>query len=544
MRNILPLFIVFLFMFEEIHASNIGGKVIDQNSSDPIDRAEIIIVEKEISFRDTVYSDVEGNWDFEVITGIEENFLPDDFLVRQNYPNPFNPSTNIEFQIPHSGNVDILIHNILGELLDYQSQSVSAGSYSVKWNGAASAGVYFYTIKFANASITKKMIQLDGGNGKGGLTQIKSGVGNFPKKRNFKSANPKRFEIIISKFAYVPDTLEVEVSGGEFFETTLETIHSRAFLFDLHNDVLEVMASDPGYNFGEWNDINHTDLPRMKAGGIDAQFFAGWVSPYQFPGNPNKRALEMIGIFNQTMNGYPGLEQAFDYEDVLEINENGKIAGLLAIEGGHAIENDLNKLKEFYELGVRYMTITWNNSVDWAVSAQDDRSESVGLSEFGREVIRTMDSLGMIIDVSHTGIKTIEDILEVTNKPVIATHSGVRSLRDHYRNLYDDQIIKIANSGGVIGVVFYPPFLTDGRTASIGTVIKHINYIVDLAGIDHVAVGSDFDGIGTNTVSRLDEVSDFPVLTEALLKSGYSRKDVEKILGGNVLRVLKQAAGN
>jgi len=193
---------------------------------------------------------------------------------------------------------------------------------------------------------------------------------------------------------------------------------------------------------------------------------------------------------------------------------------------------------------MRYLTITWNNSTDWAISAKDYRSPYMGLSNFGKKVIRTLDSLGVIIDVSHTGIKTIEDILAVTTNPIIASHSGARAIRDKYRNLYDYQIIDIANTGGVIGVVFYPPFLSNTGSANIGNVVDHIDYIVNLVGIDYVALGSDFDGIGDNTVQGLEDVTKFPDLTLELLRRGYSQSDVEKILGENFMRVFTQVCKN
>ncbi len=217
-----------------------------------------------------------------------------------------------------------------------------------------------------------------------------------------------------------------------------------------------------------------------------------------------------------------------------------KIAGILAVEGGHAIENSLVKLKDLYARGARYLTITWNNDTNWAVSARDTaRSAKVGLSDFGRQVIQTMDSLGMIIDVSHTGIKTIEDILAVTRHPIIATHSGARALVEHTRNLHDDQIRKIAATGGVIGVPFYPFFLTGTSRATINDIVRHIDYITKLVGVDYVAIGSDFDGIEVAPVD-LREVARLPPLTEALLQKGYSRADVRKILGENFLRVFRQ----
>ena len=183
-------------------------------------------------------------------------------------------------------------------------------------------------------------------------------------------------------------------------------------------------------------------------------------------------------------------------------------------------------------------------STDWAVSAKDEYYgwRSGGLSDFGREVIHTLDSLGVIIDVSHTGIETINDILETTVNPIIASHSGARAVTDHYRNLYDSQIEAIADVGGVVGVVFYPYYVSGSRSASIGQVIAHIDHIVNLVGVDYVAIGSDFDGIEV-TVTGLEDVSKFPDLTYALLEHGYTKEDVAKILGQNFRRVFEQVCG-
>ena len=172
------------------------------------------------------------------------------------------------------------------------------------------------------------------------------------------------------------------------------------------------------------------------------------------------------------------------------------------------------------------------------------RTTTQGLNTFGRQVIRTLDSLGVIIDVSHTGIKTIQDILQETSNPIIATHSGARAVRNHTRNLYDWQIQDIANSGGVIGIVFYPPFLTSNPPADISDVIQHVDHIVNLVGTDYVAIGSDFDGIGTNVVIGLEDVSKYPDLTLALLEHGYTEQEVAKFLGGNFRRVFEQVCGN
>ena len=182
----------------------------------------------------------------------------------------------------------------------------------------------------------------------------------------------------------------------------------------------------------------------------------------------------------------------------------------LLLKADTPLEDSLEKLELFYKEGVRYLTITWNNSNNWAISALDERSPETGLSAFGKDVIRKMNKLGMMIDVSHTGIKTIDDILEISDLPVIATHTGARQLNNHPRNLTDVQIKNIASSGGVIGIVFFPPILHATGYADIEEVINHIDYIASLVGVDYLALGSDFDGIGNNTVKGLEDVLSFP----------------------------------
>jgi membrane dipeptidase len=225
-------------------------------------------------------------------------------------------------------------------------------------------------------------------------------------------------------------------------------------------------------------------------------------------------------------------------DSIESMNRQKRIAGVVVVEGGHCIEDKLENLLAFYGAGVRVMTITWNNSTSWAVSAKDSRADAVGLNDFGKQVIRTMDSLGMIIDVSHVGRKTVDDILATSKNPIIASHSGAYAIRDHYRNLTDAQIRAIAQRGGVIGVVFYPTFLVSSGQARLENVVQHIDYIKNLVGVDYVALGSDFDGIETTPVG-LEDVSHFPALTEALLQKGYSRQDVRKILGENFMRVFR-----
>jgi membrane dipeptidase len=522
---------------------SVSGNVKDEKTNSPIEGAKVQIKNISNGMVDSVFSDVTGNWQYDIATSVEDdiNYLPTSLEVMQNFPNPFNPSTKIGFLIPTDDNVTISVHNILGELVDVKSSFLTKGNYVVDWYSKGSAGVYFYTITYGNQSITKKMIQLDGGNGIG-LGEIKSGISN-----RFSSdiAIPVyNIEIVITKFSYAADTTIVDVAGGENFSTFLQTIHSKYTLIDLHNDVLEVMIGDPDYHLADFHTYNHTDIPRLQQGGVDIQFFSIWVSPTGYT-NYFQQAFVMHDLFYSELAANPStIEQATTMSQALQINTQNKIAAVIGVEGGHHIEESIDKLVQFYNAGMRYLTITWNNSVSWAISAADSRTETQGLNIFGRQVIRTLDSLGVIIDVSHVGIKTIQDILQVTSNPIIATHSGARAIKNTPRNLYDWQIQDIANSGGVIGIVFYPPFLTSNPPAQINDVIAHVDHIVNLVGTDHVAIGSDFDGIGTNVVVGLEDVTKYPDLTISLLQHGYTELEVAKLLGGNFRRVFEQVCDN
>lgn len=537
---VLSLCFVFIIKSQTI---SITGTVKDYKSNSPIENAKVQIRNSTGGLIDSVFSDAIGNWQYDIATSIDDDiyYLPNNLEVMQNFPNPFNPSTKIGFLIPADENVSILVHNILGELVDVKNSFLSKGNYVVDWFSKGSAGVYFYTITYGNQSITKKMIQLDGGNGIG-LGEIRSGIVN-----SFSVENPipaLNIEIVITKFSYAADTTITNITGGENISTFLQTIHSKYTLIDLHNDVLEVMIGDPNYHLADLHNYNHTDIPRLQQGGVDIQFFSIWVSPTEYT-NYFNQALVMRDLFYSELAANTiTIEQATTINQALEINEQNKIAAVIGVEGGHHIEESIDKLVQLYNAGMRYLTITWNNSISWAISAADTRTTTQGLNTFGRQVIKTLDSLGVIIDVSHTGIKTIQDILQETSNPIIATHSGARAIRNHTRNLYDWQIQDIANSGGVVGIVFYPPFLTSNPPAEISDVIQHVDHIVNLVGVDYVAIGSDFDGIGTNVVIGLEDVSKYPDLTLALLEHGYTEQEVAKFLGGNFKRVFEEVCGN
>ena len=540
--NILVL-ILFYPALQFAQSISISGSIKDILTNVPIQEAKIQIKNLSNGSIDSVFSDVIGNWQYNIITSTDDeiNFVPNSLEVLQNFPNPFNPSTKIGFLIPSDHYVSIQVHNILGELVDIKSLFLSKGSYVVDWFSKGSAGVYFYTISYENNSITKKMIQLDGGNGIG-LGEIRSGITN--KNNTAKILESINVEIITTKFSYAADTAIAAIVGGEIFSTQLQTIHNKYTLIDLHNDVLEVMIDDPTYHLSTLHNYYHTDIPRLLLGGVDIQFFSIWVSPTAYT-NYFQQALVMRDLFYSELAANPTtIAQATTMQGALNLNTQHKIAAVIGVEGGHHIEEDLNKIDTLYNAGMRYLTITWNNSVSWAIAAADSRTLTQGLNSFGRQIIRKLDSLGVIIDVSHTGIKTIQDILQETSNPIVATHSGARAIKNHTRNLYDWQIQDIANSGGVIGIVFYPPFLSTSSTASIADVIAHIDHIVNLVGSDYVAIGSDFDGIGTNVVLGLEDVSKFPDLTLALLEHGYTELEVAKFLGGNFRRIFEQVCGN
>ncbi len=514
----------------------IGGTVKDSYSSAAVESVRVDIRSiSDPSKQYTVFTSTAGQWlfTFQPANVEQTDLFPRTFNLNQNYPNPFNPSTVISFSIPASGSVRMMVHNILGQLIDIRTYSLNAGDYCVRWYGKGAAGTLFYTMQFGGRSETKKMIQLDGSNGDGfGDVMMTGGIAQTLQKISLSDLS-----VIISKFGYEPDSSVVPPVNNSAVNFSVATVHRRAFVMDLHNDIAETMIN--GYQLGVRHTTNQSDIPRFFDGGIDAQMIVLWPDPNVAA--PYQQTIQMYDTCIAQFSRNSGtIVQARTSSEIQSANASGKIAAVLCVEGGIAIEEDLNKLINLYNLGARYFTITWNNSTSWGTSAADPLTATKGLSEFGKQVIRTMDSLGMIIDISHTGIKTIEDILTVTKNPIIASHSGVRKLREHTRNLTDAQIIAIANSGGVIGVVFYTSFISTATAANVNidTVIKHIDYIKNLVGIDHVAIGSDYDG-GITAPVGLENVSKLQNLTMALLRKGYTPVDVRKILGENYLRVFK-----
>lgn len=360
-------------------------------------------------------------------------------------------------------------------------------------------------------------------------------------------------------------------------------LHRRALVIDTHMDTLQRVLIQ-GADLGVRSTSGQSDLPRLKAGGVDAQFFAVWPDPMYAPHHAARRTLQLIDAVYGVLNKYPDrIELARNAADIERIAASGKLAALMGIEGGHAIQNDLALLRMFHRLGVSYMTLTHSNTNDWADSSTD-KARWGGLNDFGRQVVREMNRLGMLVDVSHVSEDAVMDVLEVTTKPVIASHSSCLALCNHPRNLSDKALKAIAKNGGVIGINFFSGFVDQkyldamnamqndilatinekkqippedlDRVAAerlkllddpgiprppFARLLDHIDHAVKIAGIDHVGIGSDLDMIPTP--EGMNDVSDMPKITKGLLERGYQEADIRKILGGNFLRVLRQATG-
>ncbi len=362
-------------------------------------------------------------------------------------------------------------------------------------------------------------------------------------------------------------------------------IQRRAIVIDSHNDITTPMTNDDYDLGGPPPEPYRTSLDRMKQGGLTAEFFSVYIKPeYATNGGAARRTLDMIDSVYRAVERHPNdLMLATSAADIRRAKQQKKIAALMGIEGGHAIENSLPTLREFYRLGVRYMTLTWNNTNDWADAGRGEKKHN-GLTDFGKEVVKEMNRLGMLVDVSHVADKTMSDALDVSKAPIIASHSSARALSNVPRNIPDDLLKRIGEKGGVVQVNFYSGFVdtatvtpqSDERDARlkpqldalrekykndperlgeegdkleaanplpplpIGKLIDHIDHIVKVAGIDHVGIGADFDGANDMPEGAKD-VSMLPNITYELLKRGYSEQDIRKILGENFLRVFAEA---
>lgn len=362
-------------------------------------------------------------------------------------------------------------------------------------------------------------------------------------------------------------------------------IHANAILVDTHNDFPSASIEKKVSFEAELLGKTHSDILRMRQGGVDIQIFSIFCgpeqqTPYDFANREIDSVYEWVkrNPNRMTLVRTPG--------ELKKAVKEKRLGAMLGVEGGHMIEDKIENLDKLYVRGVRYMTLTWNNSTSWATSAADETTKKdslphKGLTDFGKKIVARMNELGMLVDISHVGEQTFWDVINTTTKPVIASHSSVWNLCPHRRNLKDDQIKAIAKNGGVIHVNFYAGFLDstyenkslvlqakykpeldsllniniqpdyarmmvgemhrdelDAIRPPLSLLIDHIDYIVKLVGVDYVGLGSDFDGIETAPLG-LDGVQDFPLITKALLERGYNKKDIRKILGGNFIRVFK-----
>ena len=329
-------------------------------------------------------------------------------------------------------------------------------------------------------------------------------------------------------------------SAQETLTQRIERILSRVPLIDGHNDLPGQIRDigDVGLYDLRQATSGDTDIPRLRQGLVGAQFWSVHVN-VEDPA-PAKQQLEQIDIAHRLFETYPDeLEFAGSTSDIQRIFGAGRIASLLGIEGGHVIENSLGALRAFYRAGVRYMGLTHFSNTDWADSSTDEVVND-GLSPFGEEVVREMNRMGMLVDLAHTSPATMSDALNLAEAPVIFSHAGAQALADHPRNVPDSILRRLTENGGVVMQVFYPPYISaDDSVASISDVADHIEHIRTVAGINHVGIGSDFDGIPTY-VEGLEDVSTFPVLFMELARRGWTDEELSKLAGENLLRVMRE----
>ncbi len=371
-----------------------------------------------------------------------------------------------------------------------------------------------------------------------------------------------------------------------------QAIHNSVLIVDTHADTPQRFL-DEGFDIGNSDpkDIGHISLDKAKAGNLGAEFFSIWVDPDTNQGVFAKHTFDLIdSVYEQAARHPDRMMMAYSVADIRRAHQQKKLAALMGIEGGHSIENDIRLLRDFYRLGVRYMTLSWSNTNEWADSSGDITDPKIehhnGLTDFGKQVVLEMNRLGMMVDISHVADKTFWDVISTTKAPVIASHSSARALTDMPRNMKDDMLKAVAQNGGVVQVNFYGAFIdqnyatasnaqkpqseaaihdyiakrtAEGKSVSyievdrisrewaakiprppLKSLIDHIDHITKVAGIDHVGLGSDFDGVSGATPVGIDSAADLPKITQALLDRSYRAQDIRKILGGNILRVFAE----
>jgi len=385
--------------------------------------------------------------------------------------------------------------------------------------------------------------------------------------------------------------LSAQTASAPVNPKTAEAVHESAIVIDTHADTTQRLV-DENYDLTDPLNGGQLNLDSAQKGNLGAEFFSIWVEPDLYKGHDARRTLELIDAVYQQAAKHPDrMMMAFTAADIEKAHREHKLAALMGIEGGHSIENSLGLLRDYYRLGVRYMTLTWSNSLDWANSSGDEGKPGVphnpdGLTPFGKEVVLEMNRLGMMVDISHVADDTFRAAIKTTKAPVIASHSAARAISDAPRNMTDDMLRAVAKNGGVVQVNYYSAFISQAyRDASIAqepivkkatddlkakyaaegkqltygdleklqrsyadkiprpplsALIDNIDHIAKVAGVDHVGLGSDFDGVSGQLPEGIDSAADLPKITAALLARGYSAEDCRKILGGNLLRVMAE----
>ena len=320
-------------------------------------------------------------------------------------------------------------------------------------------------------------------------------------------------------------------------------IHEASLVFDAHCDTLLAVV-DGARRLTDNSSEGNIDLPRLRQAGVTAQVFAIFIED-KWRWRATVQAMRMIDTFYSAINDSQGtLNVATSAADIEQAKASGNVAGILSLEGAEPLDGDLSVLRLFYRLGVRGVGLTWNHRNHAADGVGESRTLG-GLTEFGVELVKELNRLGMWVDIAHLAPQGVEDVLNISQSPVVASHANCHALCPHPRNLTDEQLRAIAATGGVVGVTFYRGFISaDEKQATLGSLVDHIDHIVSVIGVDHVGLGSDFDGfLGEPAPIGLEDVTCLPNVTAELVARGYQPADVRKILGGNFLRVFREIVG-
>lgn len=325
-------------------------------------------------------------------------------------------------------------------------------------------------------------------------------------------------------------------------QPAIAALHHESIVIDTHCDTLGRVL-ERQRRLGERSPLGQFDLPRAREGGLTAELMATFVSPAR-GGGGLRQTLQFIDAFYEELAAWPELAvQALSAEDIVRAKQANRVALLLSMEGAEGLEGDLASLRTLYRLGLRSLGITWNRRNE-AADGVGERRTGGGLTEFGVALVRECDRLGILIDVAHLAPAGVRDVLRLSEAPVVATHANAYALCPHQRNLTDDQLEAIARKGGVVGVVPAPPFLSDqGGPCTLALLLDHVDHMLRVMGEDHVGIGMDFDGLGELRVDGIEDVSRLPQLTAGLVERGYAPTTIQKILGGNFLRVFRQVIG-